>query len=175
MIALQFEWGRDEQTCRKCSQLSSVSGRAERIAFLSGFQFGFRDNCEGQATFGLCLGASAVAAPPGQVRRGYRRLLLSQEVKWVKTRRLLGVCNVVNPNYLEDEMKRLLQLFMSAEKSKITWKILMQKSDSDSLLPFVKKKKTKGSCVLNSHTRQGISWLPLVTRPTINEFWYQFK
>lgn len=75
----------------------------------------------------------------------------------------------INSNYLEDEMKRLLELFMSAERSKIMWKILMQKSDFNSLLPFVKKKKkkTKGSCVLNSHTHQGLSWLPLVTRPTI--------
>lgn len=66
----------------------------------------------------------------------------------------------INPNYLEDEMKRLLELFMSAEKSKIMWKILMQESDFDNLLPFVKKKTMKGSCVLNSHTHRGISWLP---------------
>lgn len=167
MIVLQFEWGRDEQTCRKCSQLSSVSGHAERIAFLSGFQLGFRDNCEGQATFGLCLGASAVASPLGQVRRGYRRLLLSQEVKWVKTRRLLGVCNdVQHKSIWKMKWRGSLSFLCLLKNSKIMWKILMQKSDFDSLLPFVKKK-TKGSCVLNSHTHQGISWLPLVTRPTI--------
>lgn len=57
--------GRDEQTCRNCSQLSSVSSHAERIAFLSGFQFGFSDNCGGQATFGLWLRVRDVASPPG--------------------------------------------------------------------------------------------------------------
>lgn len=173
MIVLQFEWGRDEQTCRKSSQLSSVSGHAERIAFLSGFQFGFRDNCEGQATFGLCLGASA-AASPLRVRSGEATGVCFCPKKLNESKHdgfwVFVMMSNINPNYLEDEMKRLLQvvqLFTSAEKSKIMWKIWMQKSDFDGLLLFVKKKKTKGSCVQTSHTHQGISWLPLVTRPTI--------
>lgn len=46
---------KEQQTHRTCSQPSSVSGHPARIAFLSGFQFGFGDKCRGQAALGLRL------------------------------------------------------------------------------------------------------------------------
>lgn len=102
-----------EQTCRNCSQPSSVSGHAERIAFLSGFQFGFSDNCGGQAAFGRWLRARDVASPLGQVSQGYRRSLQNQELQWVKTQRFLHICNGVwhcSKLSQEDEMKIYLFL-----------------------------------------------------------------
>lgn len=67
--SLQHKWGlsqqaffwRDEQIHWTSSQLSSVSGHAAWIAFLSGFQFGFSDKCRGQAALGLWLQASSWA------------------------------------------------------------------------------------------------------------------
>lgn len=59
MILLQHEWGfefwREEQIHRTRSQPSSVSGHADRIAFLSGLRFGFSGICGGQAALGVWL------------------------------------------------------------------------------------------------------------------------
>lgn len=84
--------GRDEQTCRNCSQLSSVSSHAERIAFLSGFQFGFSVNCGARPHLDSAWGREMLPHPLAQVRQGYGQALQTQEPKLVKAQRFLDIC-----------------------------------------------------------------------------------
>lgn len=91
VILLHYEWGlsqqafwREEQIHRTWSQPSSVFGHPARIAYLSGFQIGFGDNCSGQAALGLWLQADgwarAVASHLGWSRRGYRHRLKPRDL-----------------------------------------------------------------------------------------------